>query len=121
MPTRKTIFENGCFYHILNRSIQSIPIFQDPRECNIFINSFEFYNQTNPPHRFSLHREANPKIPINPSDELVDILNFCLISNHFHLTLMQKKDRGITTFMQNITNSFSHFYNIKFKNVGPLF
>jgi putative transposase len=41
--------------------------------------------------------------------------------NHFHLTLLQEENRGITIFMQRVMNSFSHFYNIKFQNVGPLF
>lgn len=52
---------------------------------------------------------------------LVTILNYCLMPNHFHLTLRQEVNNGIKTFIQKITNSFSHFYNKKFDNAGPLF
>lgn len=122
MPVRKIVFENSRFYHILNRSIQGIPIFSNPRQCEVFLDLLNFYNNTKPPGCFSAHKtHLSDKESGIKSEPIVSILNYCLMPNHFHLTLMQKVDFGITTFMQRVTNSFSHFYNIKFKNVGPLF
>jgi len=121
MPIRKTIFENGRFYHIYNRSIQNIPIFSEPRQCEVFLDLLKFYNQSDSPGRFSLHKNVNDKIFPKKGEPIVNVINYCLIPNHFHLTLLQKKDSGITMFMQRVLNSFSHFYNIKFQNIGPLF
>jgi putative transposase len=121
MPTRKTILENGRFYHILNRSIQNIPIFSEPRQCEVFLDLLKFYNQLNPPGKFSINKNAKIKPSIKKNEKIVSIINYCLMPNHFHLTLLQEENRGITIFMQRVMNSFSHFYNIKFQNVGPLF
>jgi putative transposase len=121
MPTRKIIIENGRFYHILNRSIQNIPIFSEPRQCRVFLDLLKFYNQLNPPGKYSVNKNMETKKSIKKNEQIVNIINYCLMPNHFHLTLLQKKDRGITTLIQRVSNSFSHFYNIKFRNVGPLF
>lgn len=41
--------------------------------------------------------------------------------NHFHLVLRQTSDEGISTFLSNITNSYTKYFNAKNERVGPLF
>ena len=41
--------------------------------------------------------------------------------NHFHLLIKQLKDRGITEFLSKLSNSYTKFYNTKYKRIGPLF
>lgn len=122
MPSRKDLLETGNIYHVLSRSIQNIPIFGKPRQCQVFLDLIDFYNQTNPPTKFSYR-----SVPLLLSEseskkkKVVKILNYCLMPNHFHLTLLQISDGGITFLMQHVLNSFSHFYNKKFNSKGPLF
>ncbi|PJE67660.1 hypothetical protein COU95_01175 [Candidatus Shapirobacteria bacterium CG10_big_fil_rev_8_21_14_0_10_40_9] len=121
MGLRKTILATGEYYHILNRSIQGIPIFKGKRENILFLEAMEYYLQPSPPTRFSIYRVGIEKYQINLKKPLVSIINFCLMPNHFHFTLRQEKESGIRKFIQRLTNSFAHYFNIKYKNRGPLF
>lgn len=50
----------------------------------------------------------------------VSILAYCLMPNHFHLLVRQNSDLGIQKFMANIQNSYTKYFNAKYKRVGPL-
>lgn len=51
----------------------------------------------------------------------VEVLAFCLMTNHFHLLLKQISPKGIITFMGNVQNSHVKYLNTKEERVGPLF
>jgi putative transposase len=121
MAPRKIILATGEIYHILNRSIQGIPIFRGKRESHIFLEAMEYYLQPNPPIKFSLYRVNRDRAPINLSQKLVMVINYCLMPNHFHLTLRQEEKNGIKTFIQRLSNSFAHYFNVKYENKGPIF
>lgn len=121
MALRKTILATGEIYHVLNRSVQGIPILRGDRECNIFLEAMKYYLQPNPPIKFSIYRTSRNRAPINLSKKLVTIINFCLMPNHFHFTLRQEKDGGIKKFLQRLSNSFAHYFSVKYKNRGPVF
>jgi len=40
--------------------------------------------------------------------------------NHFHFLLRQEKDKGITKFLANFSNSYTKYFNTRHKRVGPL-
>lgn len=121
MPIRKTILATGEIYHIFNRSVQGIPIFKGQRECRLFLETIKYYLQPNPPTRFSIYRTSKEKLPITLDQKLVTIVNLCLMPNHFHFTLLQEKENGIRSFIQKISNSFAHYFNLKYQNRGPVF
>lgn len=121
MPRRNTLLITGEIYHIFNRSIGKIPILKDTRECNLFFESMKFYLQTKPPAKFPVYRKNRNSLPINLSDPLVTIINYCLMPNHFHITLRQEKEEGIRQFMHKVSNSFAHYFSIKHKRKGHLF
>ena len=121
MPIRKTILATGEIYHIFNRSVQGIPIFRGQREYNLFLEATKYYLQPNPPTRFSIYRTSKDKFTINLGQKLVTIINFCLMPNHFHFTLRQEKENGIRRFIQKISNSFAHYFSLKYQNRGHVF
>lgn len=41
--------------------------------------------------------------------------------NHFHFLVRQIQDKGISIFMSQLTNSYTKYFNTKYKRVGPLF
>lgn len=54
-------------------------------------------------------------------DLQVEIIAYCLMSNHFHILLKQLKTHGIVKFMAKFTNSYTKYFNSKHNRVGPLF
>lgn len=52
---------------------------------------------------------------------LVEIIAFCLMSNHFHLILKQLEENGITRFMHRIGTGYTNYFNIKNERSGRLF
>ncbi|MFA6094797.1 MAG: transposase [Candidatus Paceibacterota bacterium] len=54
-------------------------------------------------------------------EKLVEILQWVLMPNHYHLLLVEKTEGGITEFMKRLGNSFTKYINIKYKRSGYLF
>lgn len=121
MASRKINLITGEVYHVLNRAVQGIPIFKGSREYDLFFEAMIYYLQIKPRSKFSLYRLSRDKTSLDFHQKLVTMVNYCLMPNHFHLTLRQEVDNGIRIFIQKLTNSFSHYFNIKYKNKGPLF
>ncbi|OGG11221.1 hypothetical protein A2Z00_00850 [Candidatus Gottesmanbacteria bacterium RBG_13_45_10] len=121
MSLRKTLLATGEIYHIFNRSVQGIPIFKGKREYEMFLEAAQFYVQSNPPVRFSIYRTNRERFPINHDERLVTVICFCIMTNHFHFLLRQEADDGIKQFIQRISNSFAHYYSLKYKSYGHVF
>ncbi len=41
--------------------------------------------------------------------------------NHFHLLIKQVNEGSVTEFISKLSNSYTKYYNTKYKRVGPLF
>lgn len=119
MPRRKHLFANGEYYHIFNRSLGHLPIFESSRSSNHFLKTYEYYLQESPEIKFSLFTSKN-QLRVHPP-YLVSTHGFIIMPNHFHFILRQETDGGISKFMRKISDSFSHYYNLKNNRLGPLF
>lgn len=85
----------------------------------------KFYRMENPPTRYSSFLEIKDKEKFYQnycSDKkfLVDIIAYCLMPTHIHLILTQLKKEGISIFMGNVLNSYTRYFNTKYKRKGPL-
>lgn len=124
---RKFIFANGEIYHIFNRGIEKRPTFITIRDYQRAIQTLNYYRAQNPQVRFShfmrLSREAQTFALENLKklNNLIDILAYCFMPNHFHFLLRQTQKNGISRFMANFTNSYTKYFNTKNKRVGHLF
>ncbi len=94
---------------------------------NIFKNSYNFqrflktvlyYKILGPKPRFSLFAPTNNLL--DNSKQIVEIIVFCLMPNHFHFLIKQLTDGGITEFISKLSNSYTKYFNIKYRRVGPL-
>lgn len=128
MPYRKTILATGEIYHIFNRGVVRLPIFHSSKDYSRFLQLIDYYRFNDTPTSFS----RLMKIPLEERGPIletlkkennlqVDILAFCLMTNHFHFLLKQISKKGITNFMGNIQNSYVKYLNIKKGRGGPLF
>src|SRR4030042_2831748 len=112
MPLRSTPFVKDQLYHVFSRGHNSIPIFKKNYDYQLFTQAFCYYQNNNPPIKFSKFRKlsVSQKNDIITSLQqkrnfLVDIVSYCLMPNHFHFLLKQAKDNGILNFMRLLNNS----------------
>jgi len=119
MAYRKVILANDEIYHVLNRGVEERVTFEDKRDYRRFIASFVYYQKANPPARFSFRKRV--KKEELKGDNLVEIICYCLMPNHFHFLLKQVKERGISLFIGRLVNSYTRYFNTRHRRSGHLF
>ncbi len=124
---RKDLLVNGSYYHILNRSIAQYEIFKEADDCVRFLQILDLYHYENFTHKYSNFLElttANQGAIIktlkNDSPKFVQIVAYCIMPTHFHLVLGQISNKGISKFMAKVLNSYSRYFNLRYKRKGPL-
>ncbi|CAN5628587.1 hypothetical protein BH23PAT2_BH23PAT2_08740 [soil metagenome] len=115
MPARNIVkyYAVDSFYHIYNRGVEKRKIFLDDNDYRYFL--------------YLLKRHLGKEIAQDKAGRLlpnyrqeVELLAFCLITNHFHLLIWQKDLDGMTKFMRSICTSYTVYFNKKYKRVGKL-
>lgn len=120
MPGRIIPLINGELYHIYNRGSDKKDIFLQPRDYQRFQKTFYYYHFSDAKIRFSKFVKSELKTLKIDAPKLVEIICYCLMPNHFHFLLKQVSDKGISAFMSKISNSYTKYFNTKYKRVGPL-
>ena len=123
---RGTALSIGETYHIYNRGAHKRATFTNDEDYNRFLilllasnskRSFELR------HLLKKHEGQHlDKIFEEFFDQdLVDVLAYCLMPNHFHLVLRQKSENGIEKFIQKLCTAYSMYFNTKYEHSGVLF
>lgn len=128
MSYRKTILANNEVYHAFNRGVAKQPIFTTSQDYLRATNLLDYYRFSKPQFCFS-HFSRLPRIQKDliweklqtDAKNLVDIISYCFMPNHFHLLLKQLTENGISLFMANFQNAYARFFNSKNHRDGPLF
>jgi len=123
---KKPVFANNEIYHIINRGVDKRKIFLNDKDYLRFIHDLFEFNDEAPAENIyykSTNIESYEVKPRKMKERklLVDILIFCLMPNHFHLILKQRKDNGIARFMQKLGTGYTMSFNKKYKRAGSLF
>lgn len=121
MSIRKTPFTNGEYYHVFNRGVDKRDIFTTQDELYFFLNRLLVLNNMNTSYASSYIRNKSKNVLLEHNDQLVKIVAYCLLPNHFHLVLKQIQDNGISKFMQRLGSSYVTLFNEKHKRSGALF
>ncbi|OGH38501.1 MAG: hypothetical protein A2905_02040 [Candidatus Levybacteria bacterium RIFCSPLOWO2_01_FULL_36_10] len=127
MPLRKTVFADGEFYHIFNRTINKETIFSRSSECNRFLLSLFYYQHLNLPAKlsyflsFGFDKRLEVIKNLEEIQKRIEIICFCLMPNHYHLLLKQLAKDGISSYVRLFQNSFTRFFNTKNTRSGYLF
>jgi len=126
---RKTVFQNGNYYHLYNRGVDKRELFCDEKDYVRFLRSMKEFNQVEPIGSLYL-RDYNYKAvskgvghPIGcptPKSALVELICYCLNPNHYHLLLKQIVEDGISEFMKRL-GGYTSYFNKKNKRSGSLF
>lgn len=121
MPGRIVPLITGEIYHIFNRGTEKRVIFTQPKDYRRFKKILYYYQFQGPKPKFSEFSLSNPN-SFNPAtdNKLVEIFCYCLMPNHFHLLIKQLKNKGISIFLSQISNSYTKYFNTKYSRVGSL-
>lgn len=119
MPYRIIPFVSDYFYHIFNRGTEKRQIFESNRDRSRFLKTIQYYQYEGPKPRFSKFFISNLQ-KFSPDRKIVEIVSYCLMPNHFHLLIKQLKEGGISEFMSKFSNSYTKYFNTKYKRVGAL-
>jgi putative transposase len=118
------------YYHVFNKSIAGFRIFNEPQEFGRMLCSIRYYQ------RKKIRIDLSDFVRLKQIDaigfdrsmnslpgenlKLVEIIAFCLMPTHIHLVVKQLCDNGISKFMNNTLNSYTRYFNTKYKRKGPL-
>ncbi|MDP3935341.1 MAG: transposase [Candidatus Giovannonibacteria bacterium] len=54
-------------------------------------------------------------------EKYVELVNFAMMPNHFHLTVREFKEGGIAQYMQRVLCAYTKYFNAKYQKSGHLF
>jgi putative transposase len=119
----RPVFVKDGVYHIYNRGVAKGTLFRTANDYAHFLDTLSFYREAKPVTKLSLASRATLAVNLSqpPQRPLVDILSFCLMDNHFHLTVRQCEDDGISSYLSQVQNSYSRYFNVKYDRVGTMF
>ncbi len=128
---RKKPLVNHEYYHIYNRGVDKREVFSDERDYVRFLLSVDLLNDEKD-GLMIMWRDyqrcvKNPeitdflKLNFRKRERLVDIISFCLMSNHYHFILKQNTKKGIERFLQKLGTSYTKYFNKKYHRIGSLF
>lgn len=122
---RKEALVTGEIYHIYTRSIAGYEIFNSTGSYQRMIELISYYNQPSPRMSFSRYLELPLEqkgeiIRLAKTQPVVQLIAYCLMPTHIHLVLKQLAERSISTYMNNILNSYSRYFNLYHQRKGPL-
>lgn len=120
----------GEYYHIFNRGNNKQLIFLDTRDWARFLfliiylqSPIIFLNISRQISHYVQNRAFNINKDIIEDvikERHVELVNFALMPNHFHLTLYEFKKGGIANYMQRVLCAYTKYFNTKYDRSGHL-
>jgi REP element-mobilizing transposase RayT len=92
-------WQPGMYYHIYNRGVSKSTLFRKPTNFLFVINKLQTYRLEN----------------------MVTVIAYCLMPNHYHLLLRQDGNRPAGKVPQSVFNSYCKAYNLMYSHSGTLF
>lgn len=129
---RKTALSTDCIYHIYNRGVEKREVFLNPSYYFRFLSILKHYLNYDYPYsslKRSLEKAKSKegkqtifqRLETRRIEPPVEIVSFCLMPNHYHLTVKQLVEGGISNFMHRISTAYTGYFNIRQERSGVLF
>lgn len=114
VPIIRKFYKNS-FYHVYSRGVEKRQIFLDDQDYIRFYKSVFFFNSNS-------RKTFNETRPFSFKEkEIVKILSFKLMPNHFHMKIQEIEKGGISKYMQKLITSYTMYFNKKYSRFGSLF
>src|SRR3989338_4218198 len=121
-------FNLSFCYHIYNCGVGKTKTYISSNDYERFLETVVYYlrKQKMPFSQFTdLKNEDEEnyleKNPITSDNRRLHILAYCLMPNHFHFLISPESPGGISSFMADVCNSYTKYFNIKNRRIGSLF
>lgn len=117
-------FVNGEFYHVYNRGVDKRKVFLTDADFVRFLRGVEEFNAVDPIgslYAKSFEKKDKLSGSTAKSENLVDIVAYCLNMNHFHFILRQVSENGISEFMKRLSGGYTWYFNNRRRRSGVLF
>lgn len=134
---RKVPTYPGEYYHILNRGNNKQRIFHSASDYRRFLFLILFFQSPVTFPKINRHLAKIAKsgqssvldievVPKDVRDEViktryVELVNFSLMPNHFHLTVKETQEEGIQKYMQRVLTAYTKALHKKYKTSGHVF
>jgi len=129
---RKPVLATGYIYHVYNRGVEGRGIFPSFKCYTRFVSITAHHLQFAYPYSLlqqDLERARSPGekqevfqlLEARRIEPPVDIISFCLMPNHYHLTLKQLGEGGVSKFMHRMGTAYTKYFNRCQKRTGRLF
>ncbi len=130
---RNILITEGEYYHVYNRGVEKKNIFLNDLDYNRFLLTLLLLQSTQTINNLSYHtisfikhrvfdKAVSEKIKLEVMEKkYIELISFVLMPNHFHIIIKEKKENGISKFMQRTQNSYAKYFNTKYKKSGHLF
>jgi len=96
MPRQARVAPGDLVYHVLNRAVARLPLFQKPDDYDAFERVLV---------------EAHQKHPIR-------LLAYCLMPNHWHMVLYPREDGELTAFVRWLTHTHTMRWHAHYHTAG---
>lgn len=134
MPSKnaiKTYVPDG-YYHIYNRGTNKRAIFKDQQDYSVFLSYLKTYLLlkdtekllaiiSNPQSTPQDKHQSQGLLALNNFFGRIELLAYCLMSNHFHFLLHQIGDKDLQIFMGSCMTRYTKYFNHRYERIGPLF
>ncbi|MDP3997516.1 MAG: transposase, partial [bacterium] len=112
----------GEVYHICTRAVDRQSIFLDKADHERILALLIHCFPQGVIQSYSIARRLKEDIELSQSGKgLVDLLVYCVMSNHLHLLVKENTEGGTSLYMQRLLNSYAKYFNLRYKRSGPLF
>lgn len=122
-------------YHLLNRGVDKRTIFLDTQDYARFVQGMFEFNSSHPVPNIKRNSSFSapspslggfdPKAATRGFEQemarIVDIHGWCLMKNHYHLLVSERKEGGLTQFIRKLNIGYAKYFNEKYKRSGTLF
>ncbi len=111
MPRTPREVPGGIVYHVLNRAVARLAIFEADADYAAFVRVI----------RQAVERQD--RLAKEKKAKRVDVLAWCLMPNHWHLVLRPKGDGDLSTFMRWLTMTHTQRWHAHRRSAGsgPLY
>lgn len=122
---RKVPFVLGEYYHVFTRGVEKRKIFGNGKDYDRFLGLLYVVNQKSLFHMGNFLAKKGREVEdvfkeIRDSENLVSVVAYSLMPNHFHLLIKEQVDGGISKFMGKLLTAYVMYFNTKYKRSGPL-
>lgn len=112
----------GEIYHVFTRTVERRDVFLDMSDYERFAALLTHCIPPGVIKSFSLAKRLGQKHLLPPSGEgLIDLLCFCLMTNHVHLLVRENVEGGTSKYMKRLLTSYACYFNRRYSRSGSLF